>query len=816
MKFLKYAWIPACLLIVAIIVTTLILWRPPQDDDIEFYGSGAHYLDAGVSDEDERLVSSFVNNSATNFFVRGNQLREQLQKEETAVPRRLTFYERFRKAHTSGDEMLLSPTHQLLLSDKVQETDGKKPTGKTYSKGERLYYESVVEKKGQFYYQLGKGRLIPVASAKRICRRNVFEGTLAQPYYVNISEEQLLEFTSAGDYIYLLFDSENEFISLFLDGLPAASSWELYDGNYRKIGAHFANEQGEEIFYRAVSKGRFLLRINASAAASVTLSFHRDQNEWQSEMTEVSLDKSYKGVPDYFGDEDYFVVGDDISDHTDSLAMSLSGVDADLQVIAYDVGRQMIGRYTRAAGSDEEIVLYGLENVYCFSVRTTDGTVRNSEYKMKIYYRKVGLLGLETYGFKLSAPIDLGDRGENYYTAVCKGLSDKRIADVQTSKGCGVQMTLTTATGMSYAVSEGQVLPLRSGKNTLRIVISHASGNRAITIVMTDTESYDSAFAFALQNTTVYAQADASSSWVAGLTKGEKVYSFATFHNGFLKVEKTDGSGKIGWVQSKHLFIDYTACVMPASYASAIQGLQKLHPNWKFSFVRVDKSLSQAVAQEMTQKPIISVSGSWQRASQSQVEYYMNPLHFLNEQDIFMFEKQTYKPEQYSAAGVSAVWVQREEALQNKSYYTDCFLEAGRIAGLSPYFITARAALESGNGTSRLAKGECQGYEGYYNFYGINAVDSAPIRGASFAKEHDWNTQRKAIVEGAIWMKEQYISVLQYTPYFIKYSMIPGREWHQYMTDIAAPKEDAGRNYRAHLSGGTLNSKIEFVIPVFE
>ena len=50
----------------------------------------------------------------------------------------------------------------------------------------------------------------------------------------------------------------------------------------------------------------------------------------------------------------------------------------------------------------------------------------------------------------------------------------------------------------------------------------------------------------------------------------------------------------------------------------------------------------------------------------------------------------------------------------------------------------------------------------------------------------------------------------------MKFSFVKGREWHQYMTDIAAPAKDAASYYKAHANGGSLENEIEFVIPVFE
>ena len=95
-------------------------------------------------------------------------------------------------------------------------------------------------------------------------------------------------------------------------------------------------------------------------------------------------------------------------------------------------------------------------------------------------------------------------------------------------------------------------------------------------------------------------------------------------------------------------------------------------------------------------------------------------------------------------------------------------------------------------------------------------MDSNPSNGAVLAKEYNWNSKRRAMIEGAAWVKSQYISCQQYSIYFMKYSFVPGRTWHQYMTDIAAPYKDAQNYYKAHRAGGTLDNEIEFVIPVYD
>lgn len=826
-RFFKIAWIPLTALAVILIVTLILfaVWRPSDEDEDEEDDVAVSYFSASdVADNDERLTTSYVNNSGTNFFHTGSVLRYELQTEgQTALPGLRSFADAFARRQaakrTESDAMQVTPSVQgrkIRIVTEVAEVSGKNE-GKLHAVGEECDYTGIDRKDGKYWFKLSEGGRIPCESAVRICRNNGFEGTLAHPFTVNVDLPQQLLFSQGGERVYLYFVSDNEFISLFLSGLPAGSAWELYDHNYRKVSADYVGEGGSaEIYRRSSGAQRYLLCVTAGDAAAVTMQFHRDDNEWNKNMITADIEKTYSGVFDYYGDEDFFVVADEIGQKSDELALELGGVDADLQVMAYNRNKQLIGRYTRAKGVKEQIVLYGLQDLYAISIRTVDGKASGDRYSVRFYYMNVYLLGVETYGFKLLKPIDIGENGENYYTAVCSGLSGKRISDVQTAGASTVNITLTTPTGAVFSVKEGEDLPLRVGKNLIKIEIINPSSSRTLTISVTDTNSYGLGYVFITQPTTVRTQPLSSASGIINLTTEDKVQNCGTVQNGFRKVELTDGTSRIGWVAESAVFADYAKTEMPSQYATAIKSLKVRHPNWKFTFVRTGESLDRAVSEELAQAPITDVSGNWCRASESQVRYTMDPANFLNERDIFMFEKQTYHEGTYSVSGVRAIWHDRSEALRTGEYYADCFFEAGKAAGLSPYFITARASIESGNGTSRLARGVSSGYEGYYNFYGINAVDTDPKRGASFAKEHGWNTQRIAIVEGAVWIKAQYVAALQYTPYFIKYSFVPNRKWHQYMTAITAPELDGRQLYEAHRAGGTLDSAIEFVIPVFQ
>ncbi len=241
----------------------------------------------------------------------------------------------------------------------------------------------------------------------------------------------------------------------------------------------------------------------------------------------------------------------------------------------------------------------------------------------------------------------------------------------------------------------------------------------------------------------------------------------------------------------------YTETTMPESYREKIEALKTAHPNWKFTFVKTNVDFNSYVNSQVG------------KFSAQEVAYRVDPRNFFDSKNIFMFEKSTYNESiNYSVAGIKGIWDNDEIA--------QYIMDAAKSTGLSPYFIAARAALESGRGTSKLATGSVAGYAGYYNFFGIGAYDLDPNNGgAAKAKAENWTSKRRALIEGAAWINEWYISNGQPTIYFMKFCFIPDYSWHQYMTDIAAPAKDANLKYSAYIAAGTLEDEKEFIIPVF-
>lgn len=87
------------------------------------------------------------------------------------------------------------------------------------------------------------------------------------------------------------------------------------------------------------------------------------------------------------------------------------------------------------------------------------------------------------------------------------------------------------------------------------------------------------------------------------------------------------------------------------------------------------------------------------------------------------------------------------------------FVEAAKAYNVNEVYLLAHAALESAWGCSALAQGAVNGYQGYYNFYGIGAYDADPLNGgAALAKQQGWSSTELAIMGAAKCLSNWYIN----------------------------------------------------------
>ncbi len=105
------------------------------------------------------------------------------------------------------------------------------------------------------------------------------------------------------------------------------------------------------------------------------------------------------------------------------------------------------------------------------------------------------------------------------------------------------------------------------------------------------------------------------------------------------------------------------------------------------------------------------------------------------------------------------------------------------------------------------------GKEGYFcsRYYTDDLSDSL---------DRPWNTPKRAIVGGAKFITNGYISKGQFTSYLKKYNVNPNASYavytHLYQANIAAPKSEAYNSFSAYYKNNSMDLPFNFSIPVFE
>lgn len=209
----------------------------------------------------------------------------------------------------------------------------------------------------------------------------------------------------------------------------------------------------------------------------------------------------------------------------------------------------------------------------------------------------------------------------------------------------------------------------------------------------------------------------------------------------------------------------------------------------------------------------------WFNAAQVDTSYYLNPNNFDKSSATFLQFLVLSKPAYIDVNEANKNILDGKGILANKA---NSFSTAAKTYNVNEIYLISHALLETGNGTSQLANGvTVSKVDGkpvtpkkVYNMYGIGAVDSDPLRGGSeYAYKQGWDTPEKAIIGGANFVAQNYISKGQDTLYKMRYNPAnPGV--HLYATDIGwAIKQTTGmQNLYKQLSSYTQ----EFDVPKYK
>ncbi len=335
---------------------------------------------------------------------------------------------------------------------------------------------------------------------------------------------------------------------------------------------------------------------------------------------------------------------------------------------------------------------------------------------------------------------------------------------------------------------------------------------------------------------------------------------------------KIDFNGIVGYSSSNYIVInqpetpeaeykpdaDFEAYMnsqgFPESYKPYLRKLHAAHPNWIFKGLKTGLNWSTVINAEMrlgrsliqklnsypesyysyqqgafnpeTNKFTVFDGSNWIQASQSLIEYAVDPRNYLNETYIFSMLGLNHSSSE-TIDGINSILkgTFMEGAypdFEEFATYADAFLAAAKSSDVSSYHLASSCRQENGtkDGTA-LTNGTVSGYEGYYNFFNVGAYNSGDnsnvVNGAIYAKSKGWDTQYKSILGGAEFIGSGYIKIGQNTKYLHKFDLIPygGLYNHQYMTNILAAFSEGSMMKQSYI-GDTLESNHTFNIPIFE
>lgn len=164
--------------------------------------------------------------------------------------------------------------------------------------------------------------------------------------------------------------------------------------------------------------------------------------------------------------------------------------------------------------------------------------------------------------------------------------------------------------------------------------------------------------------------------------------------------------------------------------------------------------------------------------------------------------------------------------LSGSTSYADILMNAGAQSGVNPYVLAAMIIQEQGtNGTGGSISGREAGYEGFYNFFNIEAYQSGSLsavqRGLWYASqsgsyERPWNSVDRSILGGSVYYGNNYVKVGQDTFYLKKFNVQGNNLYkHQYMTNVQGAASEAVKMSKAY-TAELKKTPLEFKIPVFE
>ena len=301
--------------------------------------------------------------------------------------------------------------------------------------------------------------------------------------------------------------------------------------------------------------------------------------------------------------------------------------------------------------------------------------------------------------------------------------------------------------------------------------------------------------------------------------------------------------------KDKQKYVEYNGKNLSESkypgYKELIDELKEKHPNWTFTLFYTKLDWKEVISNEghsdNREYPLNLVpdsseypddwkceicgdktydNGTWLCASNKAIKSQMDPRNILNDEEIFQFKELNYVENACTQDGLEEI---TQDTFLEGDTISQALLQAGENANLDPYFIASRLIQEQGRKGTVMSRG--YDYEGniVYNPFNINAIGNSQEEilqnAGKYAYEQGWDTLDKAIIGGIDFMKKGYIDKSQNTLYLQKFDIVnqDGSLYtNQYMQNLLAPKSEAKNMKSIYESSNTVDSNLNFIIPLYE
>ncbi len=301
--------------------------------------------------------------------------------------------------------------------------------------------------------------------------------------------------------------------------------------------------------------------------------------------------------------------------------------------------------------------------------------------------------------------------------------------------------------------------------------------------------------------------------------------------------------------QSKQKYIGYNGKNLKESkypgYKKLIDELQERHPNWTFTLFYTKLDWEDVIENEGhsdTRRNPLNVipdssyypedwkceidknkafdNGTWLCASNKAIKHQMDIRNVLNEENIFQLKELNYVKNSQTEKGIREIikgtFLEKDSVIQ-------ALLQASQNANLDPYFVASRLIQEQGRNGTVLAKGYKYKENIIYNVFNVKASGNSTTEilenAAKYSYDQGWDTMEKSIIGGIEFVKKGYINRGQNTLYLQKFDIVKqdgSLYTNQYMQNLMAPKSEASNMLKIYKASGTVDSNLNFIIPLYE